>query len=102
MTPPAFRAMALLLAAMPVFAQAPAEATDRAPVQIDMSGTSIIGDQELPNVLYVVPWKDPTPVHATIRIEEQHRNPLPGHLKRDALQRQLRYQTENAGAAGID
>ena len=27
-------------------------------VRIDMEGTAIIGDKELPKVLYVVPWKD--------------------------------------------
>lgn len=32
----------------------PAQAEDR----IEMKGTSIIGNQELPKVLYVVPWKN--------------------------------------------
>lgn len=27
-------------------------------VHVDMEGTAIIGDKELPKVLYVVPWKD--------------------------------------------
>jgi hypothetical protein len=27
-------------------------------VRVDMEGTAIIGDNELPKVLYVVPWKD--------------------------------------------
>ena len=27
-------------------------------VRVDMEGTAIIGDKELPKVLYVVPWKD--------------------------------------------
>lgn len=84
----------LLLAAGPVGAQAPA--------QLDMSGISIIGDQELPNVLYVVPWKDPEPVRATARVDERAEKLLPDHMKRNVMQRQLRYQQEFAGAAGSD
>lgn len=27
--------------------------------RVDLEGTSIIGNRELPKVLYIVPWKDP-------------------------------------------
>ena len=33
----------------------PASAQDR----VDLEGTSIIGNRELPKVLYIVPWKEP-------------------------------------------
>lgn len=30
--------------------------------RLEMEGTAIIGNKELPNVLYIVPWKSPEPV----------------------------------------
>ncbi len=30
--------------------------------RLDMEGTAIIGNKELPNVLYIVPWKSPESV----------------------------------------
>ena len=30
--------------------------------RLDMQGTAIIGNKELPNVLYIVPWKSPEPI----------------------------------------
>ena len=34
-------------------------ASARAEQQMDMDGMSVIGNQELPNALFIVPWKDP-------------------------------------------
>ncbi len=102
MTAPRALCLALLLASGPAGAQAPVQAPVQVPVQLDMSGISIIGDQELPNVLYVVPWKDPEPVRSTARIDERPEKLLPDHMKRNVMQRQLRYQQEFAGAAGAD
>lgn len=60
--------------------------------QISLPGISVIGDQELPKVLYIVPWKEaeapgamPPPL------------PVPGDaaftaVKRDEFLRLLRYQ----------
>ncbi len=31
--------------------------TVRAETRIDMQGTAVIGNQELPQILYIVPWK---------------------------------------------
>ncbi len=40
-------ALALVLAALTV----------RAETRIEMQGTAVIGNQELPQILYIVPWK---------------------------------------------
>src|SRR5262252_524091 len=49
---PKIAALALLLGLA-----APAWAADRA----DLEGTQILGNRELPKVLYIVPWKQPLP-----------------------------------------
>ncbi len=83
-----------------LFALAPAFAQE--PVQIDMGGISIIGDQELPNVLYVVPWKDPAPVSAAAPESQRGGGMLPEQLKRHVMQRQLRHRAGQTGDANID
>jgi hypothetical protein len=45
--------MALLVISLAVCAQQ----------RLNMEGTSIIGNRELPNVLYIVPWKAAEPVN---------------------------------------
>ncbi|MCP3687176.1 MAG: hypothetical protein GY784_02075 [Gammaproteobacteria bacterium] len=58
---------------------------------LEMEGTSIIGNKELPNVLYIVPWKPapkidiPTP--AIVSILDQ---PLKT-IERNAFRRQVKY-----------
>ena len=83
-----------LLVASALFAGA-ALAQDRA----DIDRTQIIGNRELPKVLYIVPWKKPLPGDLNGR-------PLAGVLDealapidRDVFRRQLRYDTQiQAGA----
>ncbi len=59
--------------------------------RLEMEGTSIIGNKELPNVLYIVPWKStetvdfPSPPVASIM--DQALKPL----ERNAFRRQIRY-----------
>jgi len=60
--------------------------------QIIMPGISVIGDQELPKVLYIVPWKDAAGPGAM-----EPPVPIPGDdafaaLNRDEFLRRLRYQ----------
>lgn len=60
--------------------------------QIIMPGISVIGDQELPKVLYIVPWKDAAGPGAM-----EPPVPIPGDdaftaLNRDEFLRKLRYQ----------
>ena len=60
--------------------------------QISLPGISVIGDQELPKVLYIVPWKEadgPGAMESPL--------PIPGDaaftaVKRDEFLRLLRYQ----------
>lgn len=88
-------ATALLLCCMSLAAQGPAGK----PQQIEMDGIAIIGDRELPNVLYVVPWKDAAPVAPAPPPLARGGDLLPGHLERDAVQRQLRRQQKAAASA---
>ena len=59
--------------------------------RLEMEGTSIIGNKELPNVLYIVPWKStetvsfPSPPIESIL--DQKLKPL----DRNAFRRKIRY-----------
>ncbi|MCC6301303.1 MAG: hypothetical protein IT489_00700 [Gammaproteobacteria bacterium] len=60
--------------------------------QIALPGISVIGDQELPKVLYIVPWKDAAGAAAV-----EPPLPIPGDaafapVNRDEFLRFLRYQ----------
>lgn len=60
--------------------------------QIALPGISVIGDQELPKVLYIVPWKD-----AAGAVAVEPPVPVPGDaafapVNRDEFLRFLRYQ----------
>lgn len=70
--------------------------------RIEMKGTSIIGNKELPKVLYIVPWKSAQNISLTT---PPYRSVLDDALKpieRPAFQRQVRYYHElypDTGAA---
>lgn len=70
------------------------QAHAQAPIQMEMDGTSVIGDSELPNVLYVVPWKDPEPLPAVSPERNRDGGMLPVQLRRHVVQRQLRQRME--------
>ena len=59
--------------------------------RIEMQGTSIIGNKELPKVLYIVPWKGAEPVElgqpAFTSILDQSLLPV----ERPTFQRQVRF-----------
>lgn len=69
------------------------------PIRMELDGTSIIGDRELPNVLYVVPWKDPEAMPAASPAGERGGDILPVQIRRHVMQRQLRQRNEQ-GAGG--
>jgi hypothetical protein len=80
---------ALLLAGL-------AHGEDRA----DIDRTQIIGNRELPKVLYIVPWKQPGagelsahPLHSVL-------DEALAPLDRDVFRRQVRYHAEVAPAGG--
>ena len=75
---------ALLLTAGAAFAQ------DRAVID----PTVILGNRELPKVLYIVPWKKPVPGDLTGRPLVSVVDEALAPLDRDVFRRQVQYQTQ--------
>ena len=69
------------LAAMPLAAQ------DRA----DIDRTQIIGNRELPKVLYIVPWKRPLPGELSGRPVASVLDEALAPVDRDVFRRQVQY-----------
>ena len=63
--------------------------------QVELEGTSIIGNRELPKVLYIAPWKKPymselgRPVNSLI-------NDTLAPIERDVMTRTIRYHDQLA------
>jgi len=76
--------IALLAAAV---GAAPAFAEDR----VDIDKTQIIGSRELPKVLYIVPWKKPTPEDLSSRPMVSVLDEVLAPIDRDVFRRQVRY-----------
>jgi len=63
--------------------------------RVDLEGTSIIGNRELPKILYIAPWKKPfmselgRPVNSMI-------NEVLSPLERDVMKRTIRYHNQLA------
>ena len=84
------------LAAIAVLAAAPALAQDRA----DLDATRIIGNRELPQALYIVPWKRPLPGDLVGRPPASVVDEALAPIDRDVFRRQVRYDAiERARAA---
>jgi hypothetical protein len=65
----------------------PAFAEDRA----DLEKTNIIGNRELPKVLYIVPWKKPLPDDLSPRPMVSVLDEALAPIDRDVFRRQVRY-----------
>jgi hypothetical protein len=65
----------------------PALAQDRA----ELDRTQIIGNRELPKVLYIVPWKKPVPGELAGRPVEGVLDEALAPVDRDVFRRQLHY-----------
>ena len=65
-------------------------AQDRA----DMDRTQIIGNRELPKVLYIVPWKKPLPGDLVGRPPVSVLDEAMAPLDRDVFRRQVSYDTQ--------
>jgi hypothetical protein len=74
-----------LLAALAV--AAPAFAEDKAA----LDKTNIIGNKELPKVLYIVPWKKPMPDDLAARPMASVLDEALSPIDRDVFRRQVRY-----------
>jgi hypothetical protein len=68
---------------------APALAQDRA----DIDRTQIIGNRELPKVLYIVPWKKPLAGDLSNRPLESVLDEVMAPVDRDVFRRQMRYDS---------
>ena len=82
-------AVTALLMTMPAFAQ------DRA----DIERTQIIGNRELPKVLYIVPWKKPLQGDLSGRPPGGVLDEVLAPVDRDVFRRQVRYDAMVAPAA---
>lgn len=69
---------------------APAQAQDRAVID----RAQIIGNRELPKVLYIVPWKKPMPDELTARPPESVLDEVLAPVDRDVFRRQVRYDAQ--------
>ncbi len=67
-----------------------ARAEDRAAID----KTQIIGNKELPKVLYIVPWKKPPPGELSSRPLESVLDEALAPLDRDVFRRQVRYSAQ--------
>lgn len=67
-------------------------AQDRA----DIDRTQIIGNRELPKVLYIVPWKKPLPGDLSGRPMASVIDEALAAVDRDVFRRQVRYDTQLA------
>jgi len=72
-------------------AKAPAASKSRAMDQIDLGATQVTGNRELPNVMYVVPWKRPDLGEFAGRPPKSLLDEVLAPVDRDVFRRQNRY-----------
>lgn len=84
---PTLFALLVALAAGAALVAAPALAQDRA----DIDRTQIIGNRELPKVLYIVPWKKPMPGDLSGRPVVSVLDEALAPVDRDVFRRQVHY-----------
>ena len=73
-----------------VFSGAAVQAQDRA----DIDRTQIIGNRELPKVLYIVPWKKPLPGQLSGRPVQSVLDEALAPVDREVFRRQVVYNTQ--------
>lgn len=59
--------------------------------RLEMDGTSIIGNKELPKVLYIVPWKSPEPLALTAPEISSVMDEVAMPVNRSGFRRQIQY-----------
>ena len=84
-----------LMVMLAMLVAAPAFAQDRA----DIERTQIIGNRELPKVLYIVPWKKPLQGDLSGRPPGGVLDEVLAPVDRDVFRRQVRYDAMTAPAA---
>ncbi len=86
-------------------APAPAAAATPSADRVDLESQKIIGNRELPKVLYIVPWKKPLPGDLAGRPGGGVLDEALAPIDRDVFRRQVNYdaqlapKAESAGAA---
>lgn len=92
------RNVATLLASIGLVALASVQAEDR----VDLEGTTITGNRELPKILYIVPWKKSDPNNLLDRPVTSLLDEILGPIDRDVFRRQVEYYEfiEDAGTEG--
>lgn len=70
------------------------------PAPLDLEATEIRGNQELPKVLYIVPWKDPAMAELAGRPVNSLVEEVLAPVDRDVFRRQSRYFGQLYGPAG--
>jgi hypothetical protein len=86
----AFASIALASIGCAVLVTVPAHAQDRA----DIDRTQIIGNRELPKVLYIVPWKKPMPGDLSGRPVVSVLDEALAPVDRDVFRRQVHYDAQ--------
>ncbi len=86
---------ALLATLLTAAAAAPAFAQDRA----DIDRTQIIGNRELPKVLYIVPWKKPVPGELSGKPLVSVLDEALAPIDRDVFRRQVQYDAQTQAQA---
>jgi len=81
------RSTSIMLLAVAIAGAIPALAQDRA----DIDRTQIIGNRELPKVLYIVPWKKPVPGDLSGRPLVSVIDEALAPIDRDVFRRQVQY-----------
>lgn len=79
-----------------------AAAVPGGPQQLDLDAAAIRGNQELPKVLYIVPWKDPALVELTGRPVNSLVEEVLAPVDREVFRRQGRYFEQLYAPAGED
>lgn len=87
---PAIAQKRAAVAVAAVAASAPVAAQDRA----DLDRSQIVGNRELPKVLYIVPWKKPGPGDLSGRPLVSVLDEALAPVDRDVFRRQVRYDTQ--------
>ena len=82
--------MKRLLSSLCFIAATSAPAQDRA----DIERTQIIGNRELPKVLYIVPWKKPLPGQLSGRPVQSVLDEALAPVDREVFRRQVDYNTQ--------
>lgn len=94
----AMRATASAALVAAALSAAPAIAQDRA----DIDKSRIVGNRELPKVLYIVPWKKPLPGELPGRPVASVLDEALAPIDRDVFRRQVRYDAQSRAAAAPD